>query len=136
MRVNDIVASASRVNEKTAIRWGEQFIKKLDPKDVKWSIENNISLVKIVFNHFHLSHPIIKKIVQPILKYYWENIENFIKNKKRLEQLLSINKELKQVLSSKKGKKWIVMQQKELYDAFYYYTWYNIDPLGVSNPYR
>lgn len=135
MQVEEVIMLLRMFNEKKIISMGEEFLKKIPPNEVKNAIVNDIDLVKILFNHFHLSHPAVKRFAVPLLRNYWDQIEGFLKDINKIKSVLSLNEEVKKILWTPEGLKWLKKQQRKLYDALYFYTWYGKDPLGKNNPY-
>lgn len=106
------------------------YLNSLKKEDLKTAIQTNLNLVKILFNHYKLSEPHVKFIARPILKFWWDSIEETLTNPQII--LDNIEKdELKEILSTEEGIDWINGQSEALYASFYNYLFFKIDPVST-----
>jgi len=98
MDVEKVKENLKQALDKDAVNgWIATFLKNLSIEEVKKAIDSDLSLVKLAFNHWHLSHPLIKPFARFILKVYFNELyytlsnvpfvyEELIKNKPELEK--------------------------------------------------
>jgi len=113
-------------------KWISDFINSLKKEDLENAIDTNLDLVKLLFNHYKLSEPHIKFIARPILKFWWNPIEEALVNPQIILDYIE-REELKNILLTKKGANWLNAQCKNLYLSLYNYLWYGIDPVDTYN---
>ncbi|MCD6240473.1 hypothetical protein J7K27_02970 [Candidatus Bathyarchaeota archaeon] len=117
--------------------WITTFLKNLNVEDVKKAVDSNLSLVKLAFNHWHLSHPLVKPFARFVLKLYFNDLYYTLSNVPLVyKELIKNNPKLKEVLDTPKGRAWLNKQCESLRNTLYNYVWCGIDPLGDENPYK
>lgn len=115
-------------NQEKVKKCVSDFINSLKKEDLENAIGNNLDLVKLLFNHYHLSESHIRFAARPILKFWWDSIEETLTKPQIV--LDNIEKEeLKEILLTEEGINWLNKQSEALYSAFYNYLWGNIDPV-------
>jgi len=137
MDIEEVKENLKQALDKDVVNgWIATFLKNLNVEEVKKAIESDLSLVKLAFNHWHLSHPLIKPFARFILRVYFNELYYTLSNVPFVyEELIKNNPKLKEVLDTPEGRAWLNKQCESLRNALYNYVWYGIDPLGDENPY-
>jgi len=105
---------------KAFFAWGLTFI---TPENLKRAVEEDIDPPTLLFNHYHLSHPIVYPLAQFVFKCFWDEIEYFITSVPRIYKLFIRNPSNKPILDTTKGRKYLNKICKRSYAHLYNFTW-------------
>ena len=101
-------------------------MKKIPSDSLREAIEKGIYIDSILFNHFHkwMEHPVLKPLIQLVLKTHWKCIEELLTDAYKLREfIISERPELKEMLYSPKAIVWLNEVCKRGYARLYSYTW-------------
>lgn len=140
MQIDEIMKGLQAVaNKNTASNLGKVFLRNLKAEDVSIAIRDNVSLVKLCFNEWHLSHGMVKPFAKIIVKSNFKDVEDLLTDVPKVYEILSENPKILPLLNTMQGRIWLNKQCKDLYTALYMYAWTDQDPLeanGFKNPYK
>lgn len=140
MQVQEVLKGLQALlSRNSAENLGHMFLHNLKPEDVDACIKNNTSLVRLCFNEWHLSHPIVKPLAKFIIKANYNDMAKLLTNVPEVYKVLVENPSIIPVIDTPAGRSWLNHQCKDFYTAIYMYTWTNADPLeslGFKNPYK
>jgi len=122
-------------NRKLAERWIKLAIKSIREEDFVSAMRHGFSPARLIFNEFHayIQHPVLRPIIQAIFKAYWDIVEYYLTDVRRVYELLCENERLRRVLESEEAKRYLNYATAASYVALYEFTWLNRDPFGVKN---
>jgi hypothetical protein len=94
------------------------------PENLRQAVENNTDMTKLLFNHWHLSNPMIQPILKLVLQAYWNEIEQAVTNVPKIYSILaSANPENRKILETPQARKYLNRQCEQLYGELYRIAW-------------
>ena len=117
-------------NKKLASDWIRLGIKSIKPEDFVRAMKGGFSPARLIFNHFHtyIQNPVLRPIIQTIFKAYWNEIEYYLTDVRRVYELLWENPKLRPILSTPEAKRYLNFVVASAYVAMYEFTWFNRNP--------
>ena len=100
------------------------YLRNLNPEQVREAIARNIDLSEVIFQHFRLNEYAVKPVATFFLRTHWDELEPYLTNVKKIMSIISENnKEAERLLKTPAGRKWLNWNVKHLYETLYYYAW-------------
>jgi len=117
-------------NKKLAHEWIRVGIKSIKAEDFNRAMRGGFSPARLLFNHFspYITHPVLRPIIQTIFKAYWNEVEYYLTDVKRVYNLLWENPNLRPILSTPEAKRYLNYAVAASYVAMYEFTWLNRNP--------
>jgi len=125
MSILDVIKKALE-NRSFVIFLIKEGIKRVDEKKLIESIEKNVYIDNILFNHFspYMYSHTLKPLIKTVIQLNWDLVEYFLLNPENLRNVLvETHPNLKEILYSKKGIEWLNNNCKRGYDKLYKYAW-------------
>ena len=121
-------------SKKLANEWIRVGIKSIRPEDFLRAMKGGFSPARLIFNHFHeyIENPVLRPIVQTIFKAYWNDIEEYLTDVRKVYNLLWENPKLRPILIKPEAKRYLNYAVAQAYVTIYEFTWFNRNPFTVS----
>ncbi|RLI18283.1 hypothetical protein DRO54_10325 [Candidatus Bathyarchaeota archaeon] len=122
-------------NRNLAVNWIRVGIKSIKPEDFVNAMKGGFSPARLIFNHFHtyIQNPVLRPIIQTIFKAYWNEIEYYLTDVRRVYNLLWENPNLRHILSTPEAKRYLNYAVASAYVAIYEFTWLNKNPFSYDS---
>lgn len=96
----------------------------IKPENLEAAVKNNVELTTVLFNHCHLSNPLIFPLFKLAVKLYWNEIEEYLTNVPKIYSLLAQNPSNTPILEKPETKKYLNTQITKLYQTLYMLAWW------------
>lgn len=111
MRVRESIGRALEARDPVRVvqRWVERAIASyVTPENLRWAISNNVDILSLALNHYHLGHPAVFPGFQLLLKMAWEGyVEPLLTSVPRVYAIIASNPANKQILDSPEGMRYL-----------------------------
>lgn len=88
------------------------------------AIKNNVDIIALSLNEFHLGSPLVAPIFKLALQMFWtEFIEEYVADAKKIYEILSVDPEVKAVLDTDVGRDYLNRCCEASYDSLYSFAW-------------
>jgi len=93
------------------------------------------SPARLIFNHLHeyIESPILRPIIRTVLKAYWQDIEAYLTDVKKIYNLLWQNPKLRPILQKPEAIRYLNYCVAQSYVALYEFVWYDRNPFRFEN---
>jgi len=106
---------------KTVLSWG---LSKVTKENLEWAIRENVDLITLAFNHYHLGNPMIKPLFKLVLKVYWNPIEEYLTDVNKIYAVIVKNKpDCKEILDTPEGRDYLNRLVDAAYNYLYELAW-------------
>jgi len=87
---------------------------------------------RLILNHFHqyIDNPVLNPIIRIVLKAYWQDIEAYLTDVRKIYALLWQNPKLRPILVRREAIEYLNYAVSVSYKRLYEWIWFN------KNPYR
>ena len=94
------------------------------------AIDENIDILALSLNEFHLGHPLVAPVFKLALQMFWtEFVENYLTNAPKIYEILIQVPDVKAILDTDRGIDYLNRCCKATYDHLYEFCWADF-PLG------
>ncbi len=88
------------------------------------AIKNNVDIIALSLNHFHLSSPVVAPVFRLALQMFWEEfIEQYLADAKKIYDILSKDSEVKEILDTPRGRDYLNRCVEASYNSLYTFAW-------------
>jgi len=117
-------------NESFARGLIETAIKRIKPEDFEEAMRSKFDPSRLILNHFHsiIEQPKVKPLVQLCLKMYWNEIEDYLTDVRKVYDLLCCNPDLRRLLQKKEARRYLNYACASSYKRLYEWVWMGINP--------
>lgn len=104
------------------IRWAlNGYVNK---ENMEEAIQNNVDIIALSLNHFHLGSPLVAPVFRLALQMFWsEFIEQYIADTQKIYDILATNPEVKAILDTPQGRDYLNRCCEASYESLYNFAW-------------
>ena len=104
------------------IRWA--ITNYVTAENMQNAINENIDILQVSLNHFHLGSPIVAPLFRLALQMFWtEFVENYIADVSKIYGILAEIPDVKPILDTPEGIDYLNRCCKTTYDSLYTFVW-------------
>lgn len=106
-----------------AERWIAGGLAFVTPDRLSLAIRNNLDLVEVFSNHFHLHHPGVRPLAVLGIRVFWSDIEQFLSRVQNVYETLAKNPWRKRLLDTPEGRRWLNSEVAKFARWIWTYAW-------------
>jgi hypothetical protein len=96
----------------------------VNKENLEYAINNNLDILALSLNEFHLGHPLVSPLFKIALQMFWaEFIEHYIADATIIYSILSQKPEVKNILDTPAGIDYLNRCCKASYETMYSFAW-------------
>jgi len=104
------------------IRWA--LTNYVTAENMETAIQQNVDILQISLNHFHLGHPLVSPLFKLALQLFWtEFVDLYIADATKIFSMLSEIPDVKPIIDTERGREYLNACCRSTYDSLYTFVW-------------
>ena len=98
-------------------------------------MRENLDPSRLILNHLHeyIDNPALNPIIRTVLKAYWQDIEAYLTDVRKVYNILQQNPKLRPILAKREAIEYLNNAVTVSYKRLYEWVWLNRNPFREKN---
>jgi len=105
------------------LTWIRAGLYLITPTQVEEAVKNNVQVVYLLFNHLHLTHPLVKPLARKLFQIFWSSVSHYLTDAQKLYVILGHNPKIAETLTTPAGRTWVDSCCINGYVVLYNFVW-------------